>query len=132
MAITSSAVMSSITSCRPSKIETKPAKQSRLRLAVCSAAITPCLTTIRYAAAYVVDTGHGWCWEVQSVQEVGQTVVVTGRLTIPTADGDLLHYSAVASEPLESKSHTPAPEVAASSCLRRAAALAGLGLELWG
>ena len=74
----------------------------------------------------------GFCWEVQSVQEVGGAVVVTGRLTIPTADGDLLHYSAVASEPLESKSQAPAAEVAASSCLRRAAALAGLGLELWG
>ena len=59
-------------------------------------------------------------------------MVVTGRLTIPTADGDLLHYSAVASELLESKSQAPATEVAASSCLRRAAALAGLGLELWG
>jgi len=58
--------------------------------------------------------------------------VVTGRLNIPTDDGDLLHYSAVASEPLESKSQAPAAEVAASSCLRRAAALAGLGLELWG
>jgi hypothetical protein len=46
-------------------------------------------------------------------------VVVTGRLTIPTADGDLLHYSAVASEPLESASKAPAAEVAASSCLRR-------------
>ena len=51
---------------------------------------------------------------------------------IPTADGDLLHYSSVASEPLESASKAPAAEVAASSCLRRAAALAGLGLELWG
>ena len=59
-------------------------------------------------------------------------MVVTGRLTIPTADGVLLHYSAVASEPLESASKAPAAEVAASSCLRRAAALAGLGLELWG
>jgi hypothetical protein len=29
-------------------------------------------------------------------------------------------------------SKAPAAEVAASSCLRRAAALAGLGLELWG
>ena len=57
---------------------------------------------------------------------------LTTGLTIPTADGDLLHYSAVASEPLESKSQAPAAEVAASSCLRRAAALAGLGLELWG
>ena len=74
----------------------------------------------------------GWCWEVQSVQEVGGAVVVTGRLTIPTADGDLLHYSAVVSDPLESVSKAPAAEVAASCCLRRAAALAGLGLELWG
>ena len=70
-------------------------------------------------------------WEFQSVQEVGGAVVVTGRLTIPIADGDLLHYSAVASESLESASKAPAAEVAASSCLRRAAALAGLGLELW-
>ena len=50
-------------------------------------------------------------------------------MTIPTADGDLLHYSAVASEPLESASKAPAAEVAANACLRRAAALAGLGLE---
>ena len=49
-----------------------------------------------------------WCWEVQSVQEVGGAVVVTGRLSIPTAYVDLLHYSAVASEPLESKSQAPA------------------------
>jgi len=83
-------------------------------------------------ARHLHHRAPGWCWEVQSVQEVGGAVVVTGRLTIPTADGDLLHYSAVASEPLESKSQAPAAEVAASSCLRRAAALAGLGLELWG
>lgn len=70
----------------------------------------------------------GFCWEVQSVQEVGGAVVVIGSLTIQTSNGDLLHYSAVASEPLESKSQAPAAEVAASSYLRRAAALAGNGL----
>jgi hypothetical protein len=58
-------------------------------------------------------------WQIRSI--------VMGR-----GDSDLLHYSAVASEPLESASKAPAAEVAASSCLRRAAALAGLGLELWG
>ena len=94
-------------------------------------------TTLTYCpwntiARHLHHRAPGWCWEVQSVQEVGGAVVVTGRLTIPTADGDLLHYSAVASEPLESASKAPAAEVAASSCLRRAAALAGLGLELWG
>ncbi len=94
-------------------------------------------TTLTYCpwntiARHLHHRAPGWCWEVQSVQEVGGAVVVTGRLTIPTADGDLLHYSAVASETLESASKAPAAEVAASSCLRRAAALAGLGLELWG
>ena len=64
------------------------------------------------------------------MQEVGGSVVVTGRLTIPTTDG-LLHYSAIASEPLESASKAPAAEVAASSCLRRACSLSGLGLDLW-
>ena len=93
-------------------------------------------TTLTYVpwstlAKHLHHRSPGWCWEVQSVQEVGGAVVVTGRLTIPPTDG-LLHYSAVASEPLESKSLAPAAEVAASSCLRRAAALAGLGLELWG
>ena len=83
-------------------------------------------------ARHLHHRAPGWCREVQSVQQVAETVVVTGRLTIPTADGDLLHDSAEASEPLDSRSQVPAAEVAASSCLRRAAALAGLGLELWG
>ena len=73
----------------------------------------------------------GFCFEIQSVQEVGGSVVVTGRLTIPTTDG-ILHYSAVASEKLDSGSMAPPAEVAASSCLKRAAALSGLALELWG
>ena len=72
----------------------------------------------------------GWSWEIQSVQEVGGSVVVTGRLTIPTTDG-LLHYSAVASEKLDSGSFAPSTDVSASACLRRACALAGLGLELY-
>ena len=92
-------------------------------------------TTLTYCpwhtiARHLHHRAPGWCWEVQSVQEVAGSVIITGRLTIPTTNG-LLHYSAVASEPLESKSQAPAAEVSASSCLRRAAALAGLGLELW-
>jgi len=72
----------------------------------------------------------GWCFEIQSVSEVGGSVVVTGRLTIPTTDG-ILHYSAVASEKLDSGSMAPPAEVAASAVIRRACALAGLGLELY-
>ena len=94
-------------------------------------------TTLTYCpwntiARHLHHRAPGWCWEVQSVQEVGGAVVVTGRLTIPTASGDLLFYSGIASEPLESASKAPAAECSASAALRRAAALAGLGLELWG
>ena len=92
-------------------------------------------TTLTYVpwatlAKHLHHRAPGWNWEIQSVQEVGVSVVVTGRLTIPTTDG-LLHYSAVASEKLESGSLAPPSEVAASSCLKRAAAIAGLALELW-
>lgn len=72
----------------------------------------------------------GWCWELQEVKLIANVVSVTGRLTIPTSDG-VIHYSAVATEPLEGPSKAPPVETAASSALRRAAALAGLGLDLW-
>ena len=92
-------------------------------------------TTLTYVpwatlARHLHHRAPGWCFEIQSVQEVGGSVVVTGRLTIPTTDG-LIHYSAIASEKLDSGSMAPPAEVSASSCLRRACALAGLGLELW-
>jgi hypothetical protein len=90
------------------------------------------LTYVPWAvlAKHLHHRAPGWNWEIQSVQEVGGCVVVTGRMTIPTTDG-LLHFSACASEPLESKSQAPAAESAASSALRRACGLAGLGLDLW-
>ena len=71
-----------------------------------------------------------WNFEIQEIKELAGSVVVTGRLTIPTSDG-ILHFSGVASEKLESGSMAPAAESAASSCLRRCAALAGLGLDLY-
>jgi len=92
-------------------------------------------TTLSYVpwatlARHLHHRAPGWNWEIQSVQEVGGSVVVTGRLTIPTTDG-LLHYSAVASEKLDSGSFAPSTEVSASACLRRACALSGLGLSCW-
>jgi len=44
-----------------------------------------------------------------------QVDIFADRYRFPTADGDLLHYSAAASESLESTSKAPAAEVAASS-----------------
>lgn len=72
----------------------------------------------------------GFQWELREVKEVGDFVAVTGRLTVPTSDGPLV-FENVSSEPLKSASHAPPVETAASSCLRRCCALAGLGLSLW-
>jgi len=72
----------------------------------------------------------GYTWELRLVSQVGEWVTVTGRLTVPTADGPLV-YENVSSESLKSTSHAPPVETAASSCLRRCCAMAGLGLELW-
>lgn len=71
-----------------------------------------------------------WCFEITETKELAGSVVVVGRLTIPTSDG-LLNFSGVASERLDSGSMAPPVESAASSCLRRCAALSGLGLDLY-
>ena len=92
-------------------------------------------TTLTYVpwatlAKHLHFRAPGWNWEIQNVSEIGGSVVVTGRLSIPTTDS-LLHYSAIASEKLESGLMAPPAKVAASSCLKRVAAIAGLALELW-
>ena len=72
---------------------------------------------------------NSWGWELLEVKTLGEWVVVTGRLTINCSDGELI-YEAVSSEPLIG-SFAPPIETAASSCVRRACALAGLGTNLW-
>jgi hypothetical protein len=81
-------------------------------------------------AKHLHHRSPGWCWKVQSVQEVGGSVVVHGTLLVPTADGTL-RYDAVASEALKGSSQAPAAEVAESACLRRAAAKSGLAIDLY-
>jgi hypothetical protein len=72
----------------------------------------------------------GYSWEIRSVQQIGDWVTVTGRLTVPTTEGSLV-YENLSSEPLKRGCYAPPVESAASSCLRRCCAMAGLGLGLW-
>ena len=64
------------------------------------------------------------------MQTIGDFVAVTGRLTVPTTDSPLV-YENVSSESLSGGSFAHPVETAASSCLRRCCAMAGLGLEMW-
>lgn len=70
-----------------------------------------------------------WSWELLEVKTIGDWVAVSGRLTIHCSDGDLV-YEAVSTELLEG-TYAPPVETAASSCVRRACALAGLGTNLY-
>lgn len=72
----------------------------------------------------------GWQWELLEIKQLGEWVTVSGRLTVPCGD-TTLSWDGVASEPLNSGSHAPPVESAASAAIRRAAALAGLGLSLY-
>ncbi len=60
---------------------------------------TPAYCPWNTIARHLHHRAPEWSWEVESAQEVGGAIVVTVRLTIPTAAGDLLHYSAVGLEP---------------------------------
>ena len=63
----------------------------------------------------------GFCCEIRVFKRSEDRLWSPVGLTIPTTDA-ILHYSAVASEKLDSGSMAPPAEVAASSCLKRAAA----------
>lgn len=82
-------------------------------------------------ARHLTHRVPGWQWVVRSVQELSGSVVVHGTLLIPTNEGTL-RFDSVASEPVKGGSQAPPAEVAESAALRRAAAKAGLALELYG
>lgn len=72
---------------------------------------------------------NSWEWQLLEVKTMSEWVVVSGRLTIDCSDGKLI-YDAVSSEPIDG-AFAPPVETAASSCVRRACALAGLGTNLY-
>ena len=57
----------------------------------------------------LLHRAEGYSWEIRSVQTIGDFVAVTGRLTVPTADGPLV-YENVSSESLSGSSFAPPVE----------------------
>lgn len=73
---------------------------------------------------------QGYKWEIVDVSVIGDFVCVKGRLTVFDEDGVEMTVENVASERLDSKGAPPC-ETAASGCLRRCAALLGLGIDVY-
>lgn len=72
----------------------------------------------------------GWCYEIRSVTEIKNQVVLVVRLTIPTADG-LVWREASGIEDDETNSYGDPSSNAESMALRRAASKFGFGLYLY-
>ncbi|NJL99882.1 MAG: DUF1071 domain-containing protein [Synechococcaceae cyanobacterium SM2_3_2] len=72
----------------------------------------------------------GWQWQITTLSVCGDRLVLIGRLTIPTAQGDLVR-EATGTELLDCGSYGDPSSNAESMAFRRAAAKFGLGLWLY-
>lgn len=72
----------------------------------------------------------GWEWETKTITQVGNRLVMVGRLSIPTSDG-WLHREATGQEVIEMNGYGDPSSNAESMAFRRAAAKFGLGLYLY-
>lgn len=72
----------------------------------------------------------GWTWEIVTMQATGDRLFVTGRLTIPTAEGNI-YREASGTEELNCSGYGDPSSNAESMAFRRAAARFGLGLYLY-
>jgi len=82
------------------------------------------------AVRYLDKYAPGWRYEIRSVSQVGETLVMTVRITIPCAEGEVWR-EASALEPLKGSGYGDAATNAESAALRRAAAKFGLCLALY-
>jgi hypothetical protein len=72
----------------------------------------------------------GWSWEVKSVQTDESRLYLTGRLNIPTSEGNV-YREATGTELLNCSSYGDPSSNAESMAFRRCAARFGLGLYLY-
>jgi len=86
----------------------------------------PWHTAVKYLDLFAT----GWRYEIRSVNQVGDNLVMTVRITIPCAEGDVWR-EASALEPIKGTGFGDCAVNAESAALRRAAAKFGLCLNLY-
>jgi hypothetical protein len=82
------------------------------------------------AAQYLDLYAPGWCWVIESVQQIETMVVVHGSLTVPTATGPVERH-ATGVEDMNSKGYGDPVSNASAMAFKRAAAFFGLGRALY-
>lgn len=84
-----------------------------------------------YVVQYFDLYAPGWCYEIRSVTPLNGQVVLTVRISIPTADCGVVYREATGIEDEETSSYGDAASNAESMALRRAASKFGFGLYLY-
>jgi hypothetical protein len=82
------------------------------------------------AVRYLDKYAPGWTSEIRSINQIGESLVMVVRITIPSSDGPVFR-EASALEPLKGSGYGDAATNAESAALRRAAAKFGLCLNLY-
>ena len=82
------------------------------------------------AVRYLDNYAPGWRYEIRSVSQVGDSLVMVARIIIPCLEGEVWR-EASALEPLKGTGFGDAATNAESAALRRAAAKFGLCLYLY-
>ena len=83
------------------------------------------------AVRYLDHYAPGWRYEIRSVAQVGDNLVMTVRITIPCAEGEVWREASALEKIEDPKRYGDAATNAESAALRRAAAKFGLCLNLY-
>jgi hypothetical protein len=82
------------------------------------------------AVKYLDHYAPGWCYEVRRIDSIAGKVILTVRLSIPSAEG-IVYREATGQEDESLDSYGDSTSNSESMALRRAAAKFGLGIGLY-
>src|SRR5262249_40026914 len=83
------------------------------------------------AVRYLDNYAPGWRYEIRSVSQVGENLVMTVRIVIPCVEGEVWREASALEKIEDPKRYGDAATNAESAALRRAAAKFGLCLSLY-
>ncbi|HKC87018.1 MAG TPA: Rad52/Rad22 family DNA repair protein [Blastocatellia bacterium] len=83
------------------------------------------------AVRYLDNYAPGWRYEIRSVNQIGDNLVMTVRITIPCLEGEVWREASALEKIEDAKRYGDAATNAESAALRRAAAKFGLCLNLY-
>src|SRR5262245_33477293 len=83
------------------------------------------------AVRYLDNYAPGWSYEVRSISQVGDNLVMTVRITVPCLEGEVWREASALEKIEDPKRYGDEATNAESAALRRAAAKFGLCLSLY-